>query len=158
MPHFQTYRNRRFLKLNKTGQTVFQQCYFWKLIGTSSDCLKYIGASRIKNNWFRNSWSRPLRPGTMKMTGFRLFLKWILKVTSPKSALRIDRHTANGFWDRHFFLKLGGRSWAPLWKYMGELQRACCCMPLYFLMLWKINYYTTEYSSHWTHLIQTTSH
>ena len=41
-------------------------------------------SSKIKNNWFWQSWSRPPGPEAMKMTAFRFLPKWILKVIRLK--------------------------------------------------------------------------
>ena len=46
---------------------------FRKIIWDFLDFFKYPGVSKIKNNWFWESWSHPLGPKTMKLMGFRVF-------------------------------------------------------------------------------------
>ena len=56
--------------------------------------LKLCLRPEIKNNWSGESRSRPPGPKTMKITGFRVFPKWILKVINPKRSRIILR----SFW------------------------------------------------------------
>ena len=46
--------------------------------------LKYFGGSKVENNWFRESRTRPLGPKIMNMMTFRVFPKWNRKATNPK--------------------------------------------------------------------------
>ena len=48
-----------------------------------------FGVTKIKCNWFWESWSHPPGSNTMKMRSFRVHPKWILKVTSPKCFYRV---------------------------------------------------------------------
>ena len=44
----------------------FQNIFFGNDLGFFLDLLEYLGASKIKNSWFWESWSRPLGPRTIK--------------------------------------------------------------------------------------------
>ena len=92
---FQTFQNARFPKFWDAHNHIFRNrfVFSWFL-------LKYIGVPKNKSNWFWESWSRPLGPKTMIMMGFRVFLKWILKVTIPKWGRIILR----SFWAIHFII------------------------------------------------------
>ena len=55
-----------------------------------------FGGSRVANNWFGESRSRPLGPKIMSMKTFRVFPKWNPKVISPKwSRIILRRFWAN---------------------------------------------------------------
>ena len=60
----------------------------------SRSALKYLSISKVKNNWFGESLSRPPGPKTTKMEGVGVLPKWNRKVTSPKSSRIILR----SFW------------------------------------------------------------
>ena len=47
-------------------------------------CLKYLGVSKDKHNWFGGAWTRPPSPKIIKIMTFRVFPKLNRKVTNPK--------------------------------------------------------------------------
>ena len=46
-----------------------------KCVGSSLNYFEHLYRLKVQNNWFGESWSRPLGPQTMKMKGFRAFPK-----------------------------------------------------------------------------------
>ena len=76
-PSVLCFNNFSFLIFEISKPAIFQK-WFGIFIGL-------FGASpKINNIGFGESWSPPLGPETMNMKGFRVFTKWILKVTTPK--------------------------------------------------------------------------
>ena len=78
----------------------FQYVYISKNIISQEDSgfflnsFESFGFSKVQNNWFRESWSRPLGPRTIKMKGFQVLPKWNRKVISRKWSRIISR----SFW------------------------------------------------------------